>query len=153
MHLRAFSGTSLYPALAVTLALIAAVGLAIFLSSHAFAQSNNAPDFGATTATRSVDEYTGRNLENDSPWYENIGDPITATDADDDRITYTIKNSRTSPFYIDWFTGQLQVGSPPDYETKISHDVTVVATDPSGDSDEIIVTISVVNLDEAGNSP
>ena len=113
MHFRPFSGTALFPKLAVALALFAAVGLAIFLSSHAFAQSNSAPDFGTTTATRSVDEYTGRNLVYDSPWYENIGAPITATDADQDRITYTIKNCpQRLLFFIDWFTGQLQVGRP-----------------------------------------
>ena len=67
----------------------------------------------------------------------NIGAPITATDADQDRVTYTIKNASKSPFYIDWTTGQLQVGSPLDYETASSHTVTVVATDPSGDKDEI----------------
>ena len=150
MHLRPFSGTTLFPKLAVAVALFAAVGLAIFLSSHAFAQSNSAPDFGATTATRSVDEYTGRNSGNDRPWYVNIGAPITAADNDNDIVTYTIKNSRTSPFYIDWFTGQLQVGRPLDYETASSHTVTVVATDPSGARDEIDVTVNVNNLDEAG---
>ena len=102
------------------------------------------------TATRSVDEYTGRNSGNDRPWYVNIGAPITATDADQDRVTYTIKNARKSPFYIDWTTGQLQVGSPLDYETASSHTVTVVATDPSGDKDEITVTVNVTNVDEAG---
>ena len=131
MHLRPFSGTALFQLSAVTLALFAAVGLAIFLTDQVFAQ-NSAPDFGAETATRSVDEYTGTDVKADRPWYVNIGAPITAADNDNDIVTYTIKNSRTSPFYIDWFTGQLQVGSPLDYETASSHTVTVVATDPSG---------------------
>ena len=129
MHLRAFSESNSVLALVVALALLATLGLAILLSSHAFAQSNSAPDFGATTVTRSVEENKG--------WYTNIGDPLTATDSDNDVLTYTIKNGRTSPFYIDWFTGQLQVGSPLDYETDASHTVTVVATDPSGGRDEI----------------
>ena len=97
-----------------------------------------------------MDEYTGNNIINDSPWYENIGAPITATDDDNDIITYTIQNSRTSPFYIDWFTGQLQVGTPLDYEDQTSHTVTVVATDPSGEKDEIVVTVNVNNLEETG---
>ena len=149
MHLRPFSGTALFQLSAVTLALFAAVGLAIFLTDQVFAQ-NSAPDFGAETATRSVDEYTGTDVKADRPWYVNIGAPITAADNDNDIVTYTIKNSRTSPFYIDWFTGQLQVGRPLDYETASSHTVTVVATDPSGARDEIDVTVNVNNLDEAG---
>ena len=90
MHLRAFTGTTLFPTFAVTLGIFAAVGLAIFLSSHAFAQSNSAPDFGATTATRTVNEYTGtEHSRNDEPWYEDIGAPVTATDADQDKLTYS----------------------------------------------------------------
>ena len=151
MHRRAFSGTALFPTFAVTLALLTVVGIAVFLSSHAFAQSNSAPVFTeGANATRTVNEYTGNNIINDSPWYENIGAPITATDDDNDIITYTIKNSRTSPFYIDWFTGQLQVGTPLDYEDQSSHTVTVVATDPSGEKDEIVVTVNVTNVDESG---
>ena len=151
MHRRAFSGTALFPTFAVTLALLTVVGVAVFLSSHAFAQSNSAPVFTeGANATRTVNEYTGNNIVNDSPWYKNIGAPVTATDDDNDIITYTIKNSRTSPFYIDWFTGQLQVGTPPDYEDQSSHNVTVVATDPSGGKDEIDVTVNVTNVDEAG---
>ena len=142
MHLRAYAGTTLYSLFAVALALLATVGLAVLLSTQAFAQSNSAPDFGATTATRSVNENTAS--------YTNIGTPITATDGDDDLIIYTIKNSRTSPFYIDWFTGQLQVGSPLDYEEDTSHDITVVATDPEGATDEITVTVNVGNVDEYG---
>ncbi len=141
MHLRAFTGTTLFSLFAVALALLAAIGLAIFLTDQVFAQ-NSAPDFGATTATRSVDENTSS--------YTNIGAPITATDDDSDLIIYTINDSRTSPFYIDWFTGQLQVGSPLDYEDDTSHDVTVVATDPEGATDEIVVTVNVGNVDEYG---
>ena len=150
MHLRLFTGTTLFPTFAVALGIFAAVGLAIFLSSHAFAQSNSAPDFGATTATRTVNEYTGTDIEEDEPWYEDIGAPVTATDADQDKLTYSIKNARSSPFFIDRFTGQLQVGRPLDYETASSHTVKVVATDPSGEKDQITVTVNVTNVDEAG---
>lgn len=143
MHFRPLIGTISFPLLGVALAFFATVGLAVLLSSYAFAQSNSAPDFTAgPAATRSVDENANS--------YVNIGDPVTATDANDDLITYTIKNSRSSLFYIDWFTGQLQVGDPLDYEDVTSHAVTVVATDPDGATDEIAVTININNVDENG---
>ena len=151
MHLKAFSGITFVSALAGLAGLVALLGLAMLLSSQIFAQGNSAPEFSeGATATRSVNEYTGTDVEVDRPWYENIGAPITATDDDNDIITYTIKNSRTSPFYIDWFTGQLQVGTPLDYEDQTSHTVTVVATDPSGGKDQIDVTVNVNNLEETG---
>ena len=70
MHFRAILGASLFPIFALILALLAAMGLAVLLSSYAFAQANSAPDFGAETATRSVDENTSS--------YTNIGAPVTA---------------------------------------------------------------------------
>ncbi len=141
MHFRPLSGTTFFSLIAVALTILATVGLAVLLSSQVFAQ-NSAPYFDAETATRSVNENTAS--------YTNIGAPITATDDDSDRLIYTIKNSRTSPFYIDWFSGQLQVGSLLDYEEDTSHDVTVVVTDTSGDTDEITVTVNVGNVDEHG---
>ena len=150
MHLRVCTGITFVSAVAASAGLVALLWLTMLLANQAFAQGNSAPDFGATTATRSVDEYTGRNVVNDQPWFENIGAPVEATDADDDMLSYSIKNARTSPFYINRFSGQLQVGSPLDYETASSHTVKVVGTDPSGAKDEITVTVNVTNVDEAG---
>ena len=150
MHLRDFTGITFVSAVAASAGLVALLWLTMLPANQAFAQGNSAPDFGATTATRSVDEYTGRSVVNDQPWFENIGAPVAATDADDDMLSYSIKNARTSPFFIDRFSGQLQVGSPLDYETASSHTVKVIATDPEGAKDEITVTVSVNNVDEAG---
>ena len=50
-----------------------------------------------------------------------------------------------------WATsGQLQTKAALDYEGKSSYEVTVTATDPSGEADTITVTINVVNVDEDG---
>ena len=152
MHLRAFFGTTLFPAITVALALLATVILTVLLSSDVFAQSNSAPVFTeGATAIRAVDEYTGRSLRSDKPWYGNIGDQIAATDTDndDDKLVYSIKNSRDSIFYVDRSTGQLQIGSPLDYEEASSHTVKVIVTDPEGGEDEITVTVNVNNVDEA----
>ena len=143
MRRRALIGTI------ATLGAVAVVGLfaslAVLLSSAgpAHAQTNSAPEFATETATRTVDENTAA--------FENIGDPVTATDDDiDDKLTYSIENARTKDFTIHQRSGQLQVGGPLDYETKNTYTVTVKATDPSGDSDTVEVTINVNNLDEDG---
>ena len=141
MHLRPFSGTALLPILAVSSALFAAVGLAVLLTDQVFAQ-NSAPDFGATTATRSVDENTAS--------YTNIGTPITATDGNSDDLVYSIQDGSKTHFGIDESTGQLWVGNQRSYEYQKSYTVVVKATDPSEDSDTITVTISINDLEEEG---
>ena len=95
------------------LAAVAVFSVIVFVALFAVlpisAQTNSAPQFPAETATREVDE--------NAPSFHNIGDPLTATDLDDDRLVYTLENARTSPFTIVRATGQLQVGEPLDYET------------------------------------
>ena len=94
------------------------------------------------SATREVNENT--------PSFRNIGIPVTATDGDNDRLTYSLENAHTSPFTIVRATGQLQVGQPLDYETKASYTVEVIVTDPDGATDTITVTINVNNVEENG---
>ena len=105
-------------------------------------RNNVAPVFSANTATRSV-------AENAVP-ESNIGTPVTATDADSDTLTYTLGGNDAGSFSIVDASGQLQTNAYLDYESKSSYAVTVNATDPSGVSDNITVTITVDNLDEAG---
>ena len=127
----------------VLAALSAALPSALLPGNTAYAQANSAPQFPASeTGTRTVDENT--------PWYQNIGDPVTATDPDADELTYSLKNARTSPFTIDTFSGQLQTGASLDYETESSYTVKVIATDPSGETAWTTVTINVNNVEEPG---
>ena len=108
----------------------------------AYAQSNGAPEFPSETDSRSVDENT--------KWFEPIGAPVTATDPNNDKLTYSLANARTSHFTIDGPSSLLQVGGPLDYETGNSYTVKVTATDPSGAKDTITVAINVNNVDERG---
>ena len=55
--------------------------------------ANVAPEFAAETMERSVAENTAAG--------ENIGDPVTATDADDDELTYTLGGADMASFDID----------------------------------------------------
>ena len=149
MNSRMFFAAAAVLSVIVLAALSAALPSALLPGNTAYAQTNSAPQFPSSeTGTRTVDENT--------PWYQNIGDPVVATDPDDDKLTYSLKNARTSPFTIDRFTGQLQTGAPLDYETQATYTAKVIAADrlepddPSRATDTITVTINVNNVDEPG---
>ncbi|MYC38675.1 MAG: hypothetical protein F4X66_17445, partial [Chloroflexi bacterium] len=101
--------------------------------------ANNAPQFASDTETRSVDE--------NSPAGTRVGARVTATDEDDDTLTYELAGS--DAFTIN-DSGRIKVQGDLDYETQASYAVTVTAADPDGETDSIEVTISVVNVDEPG---
>ena len=108
------------------------------------------PTLRATERRSSRRKPTGRSVNENTTWFEPIGAPVTATDPNSDKLTYSLANARTSYFTIDAPSGLLQVGAPLDYETVSSYTVTVIATDPSGAKDTITVTVSVNNVDERG---
>ena len=110
---------------------------------------NRPPTFSDTTASREVPENT--------PADQDIGDAITATDLDSDTLTYSIKND-SGLFEIVTITGagQLRTKGVLDYETTRSHTIVVEVTDSKdidgmADTvidDEITVTINVLPVDE-----
>ena len=104
---------------------------------------NEALAFPSTTDTRTIPENTAAGV--------NLGAPFTATDGDNDLLTYSLGSSgNADSFSIDAVSGQLQTKAPLDYETTPSYTVTVTAEDPSGEADTITVTITVNNVEEAG---
>ena len=103
---------------------------------------------------------------------EAIGDPVVATDGDDDILTYTLEGTNAALFAIDWDTGQLRTEGKLDFEkatpiTTINgetvtgvrgYTVEVRATDPDGmpeadfldtNADTVTVNIMVTDVDEA----
>ena len=62
--------------------------------------ANNAPVFSADSTTREV--------ANDSPRFTSVGDPVTATDADNDVLIYT-RDDDTYSFVISPSSGQIRV--------------------------------------------
>ena len=81
------------------------------------ASTNRAPMFPSSTATRSIVEGTAAG--------ENIGLPVTATDADNDTLTYTLNGADMADFDIDAATGQLMTKSALDHETRTLYTVAV----------------------------
>ena len=102
--------------------------------------TNTAPTFteGAST-TRSVAENTASDT--------NIGTAITATDADNDTLTYTLSGTDASSFNIESTTGQLKTKSALGYETKATYTVTITVSDGSL-TDAITVTINITDVAE-----
>ncbi len=103
--------------------------------------TNTPPVFtdGAST-TRSIAENTGSGV--------NIGSAVSATDADNDALTYTLGGTDASAFSINSTNGQLRTNAALDYENKNSYSITVSVSDGNGGTDSITVTINVTDVDE-----
>ena len=93
---------------------------------------NDAPAFAAATAERSVSE-------NAQPG-TNVGGAITATDVDDDRLSYSIQGA--PEFEIDEQTGQITVAASPD-AARSPYSVTISARDHDGEEATVAVSITV----------
>ena len=93
---------------------------------------------------------TARAVAENTPASGDVGAPVVTTDPDGDTLTYTLSGPDASSFTIDENTGQIKVsaGTVLDYETdKNTYEIVVIATDPSGASFTIAVTIRVTNVD------
>ena len=106
------------------------------------APENVSPSFDEGTAT-------DRSVTENAPPGSYVGDPVVATDDDDDTLTYSLDGADAASFGIDGVTGQIEVGPGAvlDYETRINYTVAVAVTDPSGGSDTIAVNIMVTDVD------
>ena len=107
--------------------------------------TNTPPEFGATIAAREVAENSAAGTD--------VGAPVTATDFDDDTLTYTLEGTDAASFQIVSATGQIQTtsGVTYDFETKSRYSVTVKADDNNGGTDTIDVTINLTDVDEAAD--
>ena len=109
--------------------------------------TNNAPVFSETALTRVVPE----NLASG----QNVGDAVTADDAEGDTLEYTLEGTDASSFDIVSTSGQIQTksGVTYDYEaTKNSYEVAVKASDGTA-SATIAVIINVTDVDEQPDKP
>ena len=119
----------------------------IFATSFGEA-ANRAPAFtAASPVTRSVEENTSAG--------QPIGDPLTATDADDDSLTYHLRGVYADRFSIGASTGQLvtREGIAYDHEARDAYSVTVRVTDGQGGRATLVVGIAVTDVDEPPGGP
>ena len=104
----------------------------------------------------------GRKVNENSAEDSSIGKPVSASDADNDVLVYTLTGDDAARFKIDASTGQLKVNQKLNFEgtagadsadncttTANTCEVTVTATDPSGAAIDQDVTITIENVNEA----
>ena len=89
---------------------------------------------------------TSRKIAENTDPEESIGAPVSAFDEDDALLIYTLGGADASFFSISRNNGQLKTKASLNFEARNSYAVVVTATDPSGASDSIQVTINVTNV-------
>ena len=89
---------------------------------------------------------TSRKVEENEEPEQSIGSPVSAFDDDDKLLIYTLNGEDAAFFSISRNTGQLKTKTSLNFEIRNSYAVVVTATDPSGASDSIQVTINVIDV-------
>ena len=123
--------------------------------------SNAAPSFADQDETTGADAETPTNLiivtrkvDENTAASVNIGKPVSASDADNDVLVYTLGGTHASSFGISSSTGQLKTKAALDFEAATNpvddvYSVDVTATDPSGASETQTVMIELEDVNEA----
>ncbi|MCY3638014.1 MAG: cadherin domain-containing protein [Chloroflexi bacterium] len=99
---------------------------------------------------QSGDAVVEKPADQDGPEASDLPIFIHADDQDDDSITYSISAGKP-PFAVHPTTGALTVSGSLDTEISGSHSFTVKATDEHGLSDDMSITVHVLNANEAPN--
>ena len=126
--------------------------------------ANATPEFPDDDEDDATVKTAERNVKENTPSGQQVGDPVKATDGDSgDVLTYTLDAATVTAdvFTIDWATGQIMTKGALNFDDANGvYMVTVRATDPfgvpGGDSnaapassyDEVMVTITVDDVDE-----
>ncbi len=118
------------------------IGVAINVTDE---EENNDPIFVEGNATE-------RSIPENTPAGRNIGSPVTATDEDEDILTYTLSGADAASFGIVSTTGQLRTRAPLDYEQRNTYSVAVLVSDGKGGTDTIGVAINVTDIDETATA-
>ena len=127
-------------------------GLQVLLISEAPVQSgrtaNAAPRFVDQDLNSPGDQSdrTSRKIAENTDPEESIGTPVSAFDEDDAFLIYKLSGADAAFFDISRNTGQLMTKASLNFEARNRYSVVVTATDPSGASDSILVTVNVTNV-------
>ncbi len=77
---------------------------------------------------------------------------VTATDPEDDQLTFELLRQEQVPFAVGRTGGQLIVVGALDYEAAPSYTLSVIVTDDGGNTDIAVIEVLVANVDEAPNN-
>ena len=86
--------------------------------------------------------------DQDGPAATDLPISISANDPEGATLTYSISSTGKVPIAVDSSTGALTVSGALDKETADGHTFTVKAADPAGNSDEMEITVHVLNANE-----
>jgi Ca2+-binding RTX toxin-like protein len=123
----------------------ATLGTGLSLTAADFIVSgpaDNAPAI-SSAATASVAE----NSPNTTIVYQ-----AQASDADGDRVTWSLSGTDAAALNIDAVTGAVRLNNPADYETKTSYSFSVVASD-SAISTSKAVTLTITDVNDTATTP
>ena len=101
---------------------------------------NRAPVFTSTPVRRFVAENT--------PAGQNIGTPVSATDADGNTLAYRLRGADADSFAIDAGTGQIRTKGTYDFEAQSSYSVIARVSDGEGARASLVVSITVTDIAE-----
>ena len=115
--------------------------------------ANAAPEFMDQDLSAAGDQSarTSRKVAENTEAGQGIGSPVSASDEDGDLPVYSLDGADAQFFSISRTTGQLMTRAALNYEARRSYAVIVVASDPSGASDSIQVTINVTDVHDPVN--
>ena len=123
-----------------------AVGSATPGTGGSSLSANNNPEFNeGDNITRAVSE--------NAPVRTPVGGPVTATDADNDRLEYSLFGEDQASFDLDRWTAQLTTETSLDFEAQNQYSVRVEVKDGNGGYDIVNLTITVVDVDEPPSQP
>ena len=110
--------------------------------------ANAAPKFVDQDLNSAGDQSdrTSRKVEENTEAGESIGAAITAYDDDDELLIYTLNGADAAFFSMARNDGQLKTKASLNFEARNSYSVVVTATDPSGATDDIQVTINIIDV-------
>ena len=120
-------------------------------SGRTNAEGNDAPRFPNDLGTRDLDENEGNAATGTGM---DLGAPFTATDDDNDTLTYSLEGPDAQYFTVVPGTGQIRTkpGVTYDHETTPTYTVTLKVSDGTA-SDTMVVTIDVNDLTERPQAP
>ncbi len=115
--------------------------------------ANSAPRFVDQDLSAAGDQSarTSRKVAENTRPGQGIGSPVSASDEDGELLIYSLGGADAGFFDISRTTGQLMTKAALNYEARRGYTVTVIATDPSGATDSIQVTINVTDVHDPVN--
>ena len=96
---------------------------------------------------------TSRTVEEDAADGDDVGDPVSASDPDNDSLTYTLSGADAGSFAIDSSNGQISTATNWNSASKSRFEVTVSVTDnfPNSNVDDTITV--TINVGEVNDRP